>query len=193
MLDDIRHVDNVDFGWNQWDCFTCDLNNLQTLLQKHPPKCSNCFSCAAPLDLFGQNVSDVTWREDDCGPPDYYRVYVVPGLLSFMVATILANVAYRKRWYIMYGFLYLKVTIKGYTRQRYVGSFLWDGFVSYHASDADWVLDVLLQKLESPPMQFRLCVAERDFIPGMEITENICRAIAQESYVAVRDKSRVLP
>ncbi|KAL1474417.1 hypothetical protein MTO96_037989 [Rhipicephalus appendiculatus] len=28
-------------------------------------------------------------------------------------------------------------------------------------------------------MQFRLCVAERDFIPGMEITENICRAIAQ--------------
>ncbi|KAL1452350.1 hypothetical protein MTO96_027915 [Rhipicephalus appendiculatus] len=28
-------------------------------------------------------------------------------------------------------------------------------------------------------MGFRLCVAERDFIPGIEITENICRAIAQ--------------
>ncbi|KAL1430316.1 hypothetical protein MTO96_015025 [Rhipicephalus appendiculatus] len=28
-------------------------------------------------------------------------------------------------------------------------------------------------------MEFRMCVAERDFIPGMRITENICRAIAQ--------------
>ncbi|XP_037288720.1 toll-like receptor 2 [Rhipicephalus microplus] len=28
-------------------------------------------------------------------------------------------------------------------------------------------------------MRFRLCVAERDFIPGIEITENIFRAITQ--------------
>ncbi|KAL1430331.1 hypothetical protein MTO96_015040 [Rhipicephalus appendiculatus] len=76
-------------------------------------------------------------------------------------------------------FFTLKVTVKGYRRQRKVGSFLWDGFLSYHASDADWVLDVLLERLESPPMEFRLCVADRDFIPGMEITENICRAITQ--------------
>ncbi|KAL1485392.1 hypothetical protein MTO96_031993 [Rhipicephalus appendiculatus] len=69
MLHDIRHVDNVDFGWNRWDCFTCNLNKLQTLLRKHPPKCSNCSSCATPLDLFGQNVIDVPWREDECGPP----------------------------------------------------------------------------------------------------------------------------
>ncbi|KAL1445396.1 hypothetical protein MTO96_045039 [Rhipicephalus appendiculatus] len=159
--------------------FSSHSGRILTLLQKHPPKCSNCFSCGTPLELYGRNVGNVTWREDDCGPPDYYRVYVVPGLLSFMVATVLLNVTYRKRWYIMYGLLYLKVTIKGYRRQRNVGSFLWDGFVSYHASDADWVRDVLLERLESPPMEFRLCVAERDFIPGMEITENICRAIAQ--------------
>ncbi|KAL3248301.1 hypothetical protein MRX96_056563 [Rhipicephalus microplus] len=179
MLRDIRHVDNVDFSWNRWDCFACDLNNIQTLLQKHKPKCSNCFSCATPLQLYGQNVSNVPWREDDCGPPDYYRLYAVPGLLSFMIATLLINIAYRKRWYIMYGLLYLKVTIKGYRRQRNVGSFLWDGFLSYHVSDADWVRDVVLQRLESPPMRFRLCVAERDFIPGIEITENIFRAITQ--------------
>ncbi|KAL1466278.1 hypothetical protein MTO96_006156 [Rhipicephalus appendiculatus] len=96
-----------------------------------------------------------------------------------MVATLLVSVAYRNRWYIMYGLLYLKVTVKGYRRQKYAGSFLWDGFISYHASDADWVHEVLLQRLESPPTEFRLCVAERDFIPGMEITENIIRAIAQ--------------
>ncbi|KAL1430357.1 hypothetical protein MTO96_015065 [Rhipicephalus appendiculatus] len=179
MLHDIQNVDDVDIRGNRWDCFTCDLNNLHSLLQKHPPKCGDCFQCATPLDLFGQNVSDVTWREDDCGPPDYYRVYVVPGLLTFMVGTLIVNLAYRKRWYIRYAFLYLKVTINAYKRQRNRDIFfLWDGFLSYHASDADWVRDVLLDKLESPPLEFRLCVAERDFIPGMQITENICRAIA---------------
>ncbi|XP_070395492.1 toll-like receptor 2 [Dermacentor albipictus] len=79
----------------------------------------------------------------------------------------------------MYAVLYLKVTVKGYRRKRHVNHYLWEGFLSYHASDADWVRDVLLPRLESPPMQFRLCLAERDFIPGIEITENICRAIAQ--------------
>ncbi|XP_049272488.1 toll-like receptor 2 type-2 [Rhipicephalus sanguineus] len=146
---------------------------------KRPPKCSNCFSCTTPLELYNYDVRNVTWREDDCGPPDYYRMYAVPGLISFMIATLLVNIAYRKRWYILYALLYLKLSIKGYRRQRNGGNFLFDGFLSYHASDADWVRDVLLQKLESPPMQFRLCVAERDFIPGMEITENICRAITQ--------------
>ncbi|KAL1430320.1 hypothetical protein MTO96_015029 [Rhipicephalus appendiculatus] len=179
MLQDIRHVDDVDFGWNRWDCSTCDLNNLHSLLLKHPPKCRDCFSCATPLELYGQNVRNVPWREDDCGPPDYYRIYVVPGLLTFMVTALIINVAYRKRWYITYAFLYLKVAIKGYKRRRNGDTFLWDGFLSYHASDADWVREVLLQKLESPPMEFRLCVAERNFIPGIKITENICRAIAQ--------------
>ncbi|KAL1485391.1 hypothetical protein MTO96_031992 [Rhipicephalus appendiculatus] len=102
-----------------------------------------------------------------------------------MVATLLVNFAYRNRWYIMYGLLYLKVTIKGHRRQRNVGSFLWDGFLSYHASDADWVHDVVLQRLESPLMGFRMCVAERDFIPGMQITENICRAIAQSPWRSI--------
>nr|XP_037290525.1 toll-like receptor 2 [Rhipicephalus microplus] len=177
MLHDIRHVRDVEFGWNQWDCSSCDLNNIHSLLHEHPPNCSKCFSCATPPELFGNDVRNVTLRDDDCSL-EWYRVYVVPTLLCFMVATILASIAYRKRWYIMYAFLYLRVTINGYRRQRNSDDFLFDGFLSYHTSDGDWVRDVLLPKLESPPMQFRLCVAERDFIPGMQITENICRAIA---------------
>ncbi|KAH7945419.1 hypothetical protein HPB49_010822 [Dermacentor silvarum] len=42
-----------------------------------------------------------------------------------------------------------------------------------------WTRNVLLAKLESPPMRYRVCVAERDFIPGIPITENICRCISQ--------------
>ncbi|KAL1475840.1 hypothetical protein MTO96_036982 [Rhipicephalus appendiculatus] len=123
MFDDIQHIDDLDFSSNPWDCLSCHLDNLHSLLQRHPPKCSDCFTCATPLGLYKYDVRNVSWREDDCGPPDYYRIYVVPGLLSFMVATVLVNIAYRKRWYITYALLYLRVTIKGYRRQRHVGSF----------------------------------------------------------------------
>lgn len=179
MLHDVHHVDNLDISRNPWNCFSCELNNLHTLLEKHPVNCSDCSLCGQPLEQYGVDVRNVAWREDDCAPPDYYRVYGVPALLSFMIASLFVSFVYHKRWYFMYALLYLKVSIKGYRRQRHAGRFLWDSFLSYHASDADWVRDVLLPRLESPPMQFRLCVAERDFIPGMEITENICRAIAQ--------------
>lgn len=96
-----------------------------------------------------------------------------------MVAALLVYGAYKCRWYFMYVSLYLKVGIKGYRRHANVGNFAWDAFLSYHASDSEWVHNVLLNKLESPPMKFRLCVADRDFIPGIPINENICRAITQ--------------
>ncbi|KAH7937983.1 hypothetical protein HPB49_019047 [Dermacentor silvarum] len=179
MLHDVHHVDNVDFSWNPWDCFSGDIINLHALLKKHPAKCSNCFLCGQPLAQYGVKVRGVAWRKDDCAPPDYYRVYGVPALMSVLVTTILANFMYRKRWYLMYALLCLKVTVKGFRRKRHVNDYLWDGFLSYHASDAEWVRDVLLPRLESPPMKFRMCLAERDFIPGIAITENVYRAISQ--------------
>ncbi|KAH8023499.1 hypothetical protein HPB51_014748 [Rhipicephalus microplus] len=58
-------------------------------------------------------------------------------------------------------------------------TFLWDAFVSYHNSDAEWVHEHIVPTLESTVHRFRLCVAERDFIPGLPITENVCRGISQ--------------
>ncbi|XP_077525017.1 toll-like receptor 6 [Amblyomma americanum] len=179
MLRDINHVSYVNASWNPWDCSGCKLKNLLSLLKKHPTLCSSCFFCKEPDEHEGRLVLEVPWNEDDCAPPDHYRVYGVPALLSIMVASLVSYAVYRNRWYCMYGVLYLKVAIKGYRRQAHTGRFLWDGFIAYHTSDAEWVRDVLVPKLESAPMRFRLCVAERDFIPGLPITENICRAIAQ--------------
>ncbi|KAH7932865.1 hypothetical protein HPB49_003957 [Dermacentor silvarum] len=179
MRRDLYDIDHVNVSYNPWDCSSCQLRNLHSVLEMHPAMCNNCVSCAQPPEKYGKDVRYVTWSEDDCGPLDQYRTYVVPVILSFMSITVLANVLYRNRRYCMYGLLYLKVAIKGYRRQRNSDRFLWDGFLSYHTSDADWVRDVLIPRLESPPMRFRLCVAERDFIPGLPIVENICRAITQ--------------
>ncbi|KAH9366160.1 hypothetical protein HPB48_022751 [Haemaphysalis longicornis] len=138
------------------------------------------------LDLNGiqnrnntEQCSERCMERGECVAVDYYRVYAVPGILCIISAAVLVYGAYKCRWYFVYVSLCLKVGIRGYRRSVNVVNYAWDAFVSYHASDSDWVHNVFLPKLESPPLKFRLCVAERDFIPGIPITENICRAITQ--------------
>ncbi|KAH9374716.1 hypothetical protein HPB48_016884 [Haemaphysalis longicornis] len=177
MFRDLNGIQNVSLSFNPWDCYSCYLNNLHNFLDNHQVQCAECVACKVPEEQQGYHVRSVASREE-CGPRDYYRVYAVPGILCIMCAAMLVYGVYKSRWYLMYVSLYLKVGIKGYRRQMNAGNYAWDAFVSYHVSNSDWVHDVLLQKLESPPLKFRLCVAERDFIPGIPITENIWRAIA---------------
>ncbi|KAM6995159.1 toll-like receptor 18 [Tautogolabrus adspersus] len=53
------------------------------------------------------------------------------------------------------------------------GSFTYHAFISYSHSDADWVRDQLLPCLESNKNPYRLCIHERDFMPGRWIIDNI--------------------
>ncbi|XP_077549940.1 toll-like receptor 2 [Haemaphysalis longicornis] len=178
-FDDLNGIQNVSLNFNPWDCYSCYLNNLHNFLDNHQVHCVGCAVCKVPEEQHGYPVRNIAWREEECVAVDYYRVYAVPGILCIMSAAMLVYGAYRCRWYFIYICLYLKVGIKGNRRRVHVGNYAWDAFLSYHASDSDWVHDILLHKLESPPLKFRLCVAERDFIPGILIRENIFRAITQ--------------
>ncbi|XP_074540333.1 toll-like receptor 18 [Halichoeres trimaculatus] len=53
------------------------------------------------------------------------------------------------------------------------GRFTYHAFISYSHSDADWVRDQLLPCLESNKNPYRLCIHERDFMPGRWIIDNI--------------------
>ncbi|XP_077548469.1 toll-like receptor 2 type-2 [Haemaphysalis longicornis] len=179
MFHDLNDIQNVSLNFNPWDCYSCYLNNLHSCLDNRQVQCVGCVACKIPEEQHGYNVRNVSWREEECVAVDYYRVYAVPGILCIMSAAVLVYGAYKCRWYFIYLSLSLKVGIKGYRSRVNVENYAWDAFLSYHASDSDWVHNVLLHKLESPPLKFRLCVAERDFIPGIPITENIFRAITQ--------------
>ncbi|KAL1423155.1 hypothetical protein MTO96_021522 [Rhipicephalus appendiculatus] len=164
---------------NPWDCGSCLLNNLHDLLNSSARPGANYVVCKEPERYVGLRAIDVEWNADVCGPIDFYAVVWVPLLLTTLTATVISYVLYTKRWYMMYALLYLRVKVKNYKRQSHCGRFMWDAFLCYHVSDGAWARDVLLAKLESPPMRYRVCVAERDFIPGIPITENICRCISQ--------------
>ncbi|KAM9353563.1 LOW QUALITY PROTEIN: toll-like receptor 18 [Symphorus nematophorus] len=53
------------------------------------------------------------------------------------------------------------------------GTFTYHAFISYSHSDADWVRDQLLPCLENNRNPYRLCIHERDFMPGRWIIDNI--------------------
>ncbi|ESO82347.1 hypothetical protein LOTGIDRAFT_98144, partial [Lottia gigantea] len=56
----------------------------------------------------------------------------------------------------------------------------YDAFVSYCSVEENWVLDVLLPKLETPQNgepSFKLCLHQRDFIGGKNIQDNIIDSI----------------
>ncbi|KAE8588737.1 hypothetical protein XENTR_v10022718 [Xenopus tropicalis] len=50
-------------------------------------------------------------------------------------------------------------------------------FISYSHSDADWVRGELLYRLESCSPPYRVCIHERDFLPGRWIIDNIIENI----------------
>lgn len=57
------------------------------------------------------------------------------------------------------------------------GTFTYHAFISYSHSDADWVRDQLLPCLENNRNPYRLCIHERDFMPGKWIIDNIIENI----------------
>nr|XP_037278533.1 toll-like receptor 2 [Rhipicephalus microplus] len=178
-LRDIRHVKTVNISDNPWDCGSCSLNNLHDLLNSSARLGANSVVCKEPERYVGLRAIDVEWDVGVCGPTDFYTAVWVPLLFTALAATVISYGLYAKRWYMMYALLCLRVKIKNYKRQLHCGRFMWDAFLCYHVSDAIWTTEVLLARLESPPMRYRVCIAERDFIPGIPITENICRCISQ--------------
>ncbi|XP_076318108.1 toll-like receptor 4 [Tachypleus tridentatus] len=55
--------------------------------------------------------------------------------------------------------------------------FQYDAFVSYSASDSDWVFNSLVPKLENETANLKLCVYDRDFLAGRNISDCILDSI----------------
>ncbi|CAN7987102.1 unnamed protein product [Ixodes hexagonus] len=179
MFRDLSAVKEVIVCKNPWDCGSCYLKNLQDLLLKSRGNCcDDCAVCEHPPAFSNVPVSQVPWNADQCSPPDFYVLVVLPLVLCALLFSVVSHAVYANRWYIRYFVLYLRVRLRGYKQVRYDNHFLWDAFLSYHSSEAGWVRDILLPELETSATSFRLCVAERDFLAGVPITENICDSIA---------------
>ena len=69
----------------------------------------------------------------------------------------------------------------GRNKSKLSSSFEFDAFVSYSSTDEAWVLNQLVEKLESSNEGLKLCLHERDFQIGRPIADNIVSSLEKSS------------
>ena len=106
--------------------------------------------------------------------------------VSIVIVIALSVFLYRHKWDVRFFCLRYVTNRKAYQElEESEEEYEYDAFVSFHSDDQDWVWNELHEILgrtednvetDDQP-RFRLCIHERDFVPGGLIEENILRSI----------------
>ncbi|XP_050987524.1 toll-like receptor 18 [Labeo rohita] len=192
-------LDGNSFGLVSMKSFK-DMPSLQVLTAGNNP-----YHCTCDLYTFIQEttskgkVTITDW-------PDNYKCYHPERLLNTMVSqyfpghltcniTLVVIISVSTTAVVVLGLMllcyifhvpwYMKATyqiIRAKYRAHKEGSgqaldYTFHAFISYSHADADWVRNMLLPCLENSKPPYRLCIHERDFIPGKWIIDNIIENI----------------
>ncbi|XP_068247663.1 LOW QUALITY PROTEIN: toll-like receptor 13 [Palaemon carinicauda] len=113
---------------------------------------------------------------DDDTEATILEMQVIIGIILTLPLVVLfaSLIIYKRRWYIRYIMYSMKSGIKMYKEDD--SNYLYDTFVCYSQTDRQWVFEHLVNKLEQAA-KYRVCVHERDFAVGQEITENIIYSV----------------
>lgn len=107
----------------------------------------------------------------------YTAAYISTGVIAlgiflFLLATVFI---YKYSFEVkIYASKYLPCLLP---EEKYDASKKYDAFVSYAHQDEDFVRDVLLPKLEGPPINVKTCVHSRDWTVGETIPYNITKSV----------------
>ncbi|XP_067263446.1 toll-like receptor 18 [Chanodichthys erythropterus] len=95
-------------------------------------------------------------------------------VLAIMLLCYIFNVP----WYIKATYQIIRAKYRAHKEgSGQTVDYTFHAFISYSHADADWVRDQLLPCLENAKPPYRLCIHERDFIPGKWIIDNIIENI----------------
>jgi toll-like receptor 13 len=112
----------------------------------------------------------------------------ISGVIIFVNAVIITSLTaflllYSYRWHLRL-VLYEAFRGRDDVRRRYLqqGHFEYDVFVSYASENLRWVRQNLMAELEGN-MGLRLCIHEREFIPGKNIVDNISDCVQRSKKI----------
>ncbi|MEQ2245996.1 hypothetical protein ILYODFUR_033758 [Ilyodon furcidens] len=167
---------------------------------------NNPYHCTCELHTFVQdtiargkvNLTDWPWNYRCYHPESFLNTFIskyFPGQVACDIRlVIIISVATTATVILIFVLICYIFDLPWYTKATYqiirakyrahkenlagdIENFKYHAFISYSHSDADWVRDHLLPCLENNKNPYRLCIHERDFMPGRWIIDNIIENI----------------
>lgn len=178
---DMPRLSHLRAGNNPYHC-TCELHTfVQETLTKEKVNLTDWpwnYKCYYPEPLLDMVISKYLPSKVAC---DIRLVIVICVATTTVVVLILVLICYLfdLPWYTKATFQVIQAKYRAHKEKAAgeVGPFTYHAFISYSHSDADWVRDQLLPCLENNRNPYRLCIHERDFMPGKWIIDNIIENI----------------
>ena len=121
--------------------------------------------------------------ESQCFSDQWLNICLSLEVLTYISITLVC-VSYRRRYDIKYIFLKMKLNRHKLRRILDTRNYTYSAFVSCDHRDAKYfVYKKFLPNLETPETKLKFCVAQRNFLVGATILDNIMRAINKSQKV----------
>ena len=169
-----NRINNLDLSGNPFVC-DCDLLWFQHWLVSSPSVFSKSYEGYVCSDLANTSVEAFSLTQQQCLWSHEAYGAIIACVVVFIAVVIMVSVVYHYRWHIR-----LMLAFRGRSevlrRRLEAENFDYDVFVSFAGEDLPWVRQHLMAKLETE-LGLRLCIHERDFVPGKNILNNIVDSV----------------
>lgn len=132
------------------------------------------YRCYHPEAFLNTVISKYLPSEVSC---DIRLVIIISVATTTAVILILVLICYifDLPWYTKATYQIIRAKYRAHKEKAAgeMSSFTYHAFISYSHCDAEWVREQLLPCLENNRNPYRLCIHERDFMPGKWIIDNI--------------------
>lgn len=184
---DMPQLSRLTAGNNPFHC-TCDLHAfLQDTISKGKVNITDWpenYKCYHPEALLNTAVANFFPGHVAC---DIRLIIIICVATTAAVVLVLMLICYifNVPWYIKATYQILRAKYRAHQEGASGKSqiYVYHAFISYSHPDADWVRDQLLPCLENSKPPYRLCIHERDFMPGKWIIDNIIENIESSEKV----------
>ncbi|KAK7112901.1 toll-like receptor 2 type-2 [Littorina saxatilis] len=182
-----ERLTGLSLGGNPFDC-SCEILWFQQWMQSKPHLFKDFrnvgYRCA---NLHNMTVSDFSINPQSCLMDHNAAVLVIAFVCLYLFLFSLLTVIFGYRWHLR---LWLYAVCRGRHErsrrqlERQSRGFRFDVFLAYAEEDMKWVENELLPVLEDE-WRLRVCVHQRDFVPGKHIVDNIADCVDESDRVVL--------
>ncbi|XP_028717575.1 toll-like receptor 1 isoform X1 [Peromyscus leucopus] len=181
-----QKIRSISAGNNPFRC-TCELRefvkNIGRVSGEVVEGWPDSYTCDSPESAKGTLLQDFHMSALSC---DTVLLIVTIGVTLLLLAAIVAFLCLRfdLPWYLRMAFQWTQTRhrARNIPIEELQRNFQFHAFISYSGHDSTWVKSELLPNLEKDDI--RVCLHERNFVPGKSIVENIIHFI-EKSYKSI--------